>query len=329
MQRNLLIIIVLTVIVGGGLFLFLQKKQPMTAPNPSQAHQQNEYPAPAKLAERLEMGVVELNVSDLDEQAAFYESAVGLDVLSESKDQVTLGYEDREVIRLVLRNDLEESPVGSAGLYHTATVFESRAALAQAVKRVLEQYPELYSGTSDHVVSEAFYFTDPEGNGVELYFDKDPNGWQWRDGKVVMGSEYIDPERYIKTHESTSASEGKKMGHVHLRVGNISEAKTFYEDVVGFAETALMPTALFISDGKYHHHLGMNVWESNGAGKREETLGLKSYELFVPESKNIEALKARLNEHNVEFVEIEKGVEFNDPWNNTVIVRENTAVFVK
>lgn len=287
----------------------------------------NEYPVPATLAERLEMGVVELNVADLNTVQDFYQQAVGLDVLSEDAKQVTLGDGEREVVRLVHTPQLKDAPVGSAGLYHTATVFASRAALAQAVKRVMEHYPHLYSGTSDHVVSEAFYFTDPEGNGVELYFDKDPAGWQWRDGKVVMGSQYIDPQRYIATYENVSASDDKKMGHVHLKVGNIETAKEFYENVLGFAETSLMPTALFVSDGKYHHHLGMNVWESANAGMREKTLGLASYQIFVPEQKNLEQLAERLKAANHEYVSDANGLRFDDPWGNTIVVTVNPAVF--
>lgn len=301
-----------------------QSKSTHTSPTVEDA---NEYPAPATLAERLEMGVVELNVADLNAVKDFYQQAVGLDVLSEDTKQVTLGNGSREVIRLIHTPQLKDAPVGSAGLYHTATVFTSRAALAQAVKRVLESYPHLYSGTSDHVVSEAFYFTDPEGNGVELYFDKDPAGWQWRDGKVVMGSQYIDPQRYIATHENVSASNDKKMGHVHLKVGNIDTAKNFYEKVVGLAETSLMPTALFVSDGKYHHHLGMNVWESAGAEVREKTLGLASYQLFVPAQQNLDELIARLTDANHQFVAEQNEVRFDDPWGNTIVVTVNPTVF--
>lgn len=326
-MKFLFILLVLSLIViSGGLMLrsSSQSKSTNTSPPVEVA---NEYPVPATLAERLEMGVVELNVADLNTVQDFYQQAVGLDVLSEDAKQVTLGDGEREVVRLVHTPQLKDAPVGSAGLYHTATVFASRAALAQAVKRVMEHYPHLYSGTSDHVVSEAFYFTDPEGNGVELYFDKDPAGWQWRDGKVVMGSQYIDPQRYIATYENVSASDDKKMGHVHLKVGNIETAKEFYENVLGFAETSLMPTALFVSDGKYHHHLGMNVWESANAGMREKTLGLASYQIFVPEQKNLEQLAERLKAANHEYVSDANGLRFDDPWGNTIVVTVNPAVF--
>ncbi|MBW7955688.1 VOC family protein [Patescibacteria group bacterium] len=288
---------------------------------------QNEYPQPAKLAEKLQMGVVELNVADLAAQQKYYQELVGLEVLSEDSSSVTLGFRDRAVIRLVASPQLPPQVQGSAGLYHSAIVFSSRATLAQAVQRILERAPQYYSGTSDHVVSEAFYFVDPEGNGVELYYDKDPASWRWRGGSVEMGSEYIDPEQYIKTYANTSAGEEKKMGHVHLKVGDIEQAKSFYESVLGLAVTSQMPTALFMSDGKYHHYLGMNVWESPRAGMRTPSLGLKSFEIFVPDAERLTELKARLTAASISFTETDKKVEVEDPWGTVVLITVNEAVF--
>jgi catechol 2,3-dioxygenase len=179
---------------------------------------------PSLLTEKLEMGVVELHVKDMTRMRRFYEELVGLMLISETDDAVTLGANPNLIIRLVSAPTLSNPPAGSAGLYHTATVFESRSTLAETLERILKVQPGLYQGSADHLVSEAFYFADPEGNGVELYFDKDPSTWQWKDGNVVMDSLYIDVNSYIKQHAVTSASP--------------------------------MPTALFVSDGQYHHHLG-------------------------------------------------------------------------
>jgi catechol 2,3-dioxygenase len=270
------------------------------------------------LTAHIEMGPAFLNVRDLAGQKAFYTQAVGLEVLEEQGNEILLGWKNRPILRLIATPTLPNFPRTSAGLYHTAIVFGSRSAVAQAVQRVLEQYPELYSGTSDHIVSEAFYFSDPEGNGLELYFDKDPDGWVWRNGRVQMGSSYIDPQQYIGTFADEGGSQERKMGHMHLQVGNIAQAKQFYVDILGMSITAEMPTALFVSDGKYHHHLGMNTWESAGAGYRTETLGLRSFEIWVEKEEDVARLRERLEAANWEFTESDGEVQAKDPWGNEV-----------
>lgn len=267
----------------------------------------------------LEMGMVELWVRDIEKVARFYEALVGLEILEETKKEVVLGFGTRSVVKLVERKDLMPAMRGSAGLYHLAIVFESRAGVAQAVERILQTAPDFFTGTADHLVSEAFYFNDPEGNGVELYFDKDPRTWEWKDGRVVMGAVYIDPVRYIATFGSRIGGLGRKLGHVHLKVGNIVEARKFYVDLLGLKITAEMGTALFVSDGTYHHHVGMNVWDSSGAGKRGETLGLGKWEVVVS-GEGVRILKGRLGEAKYEFEEVERGIEIDDWWGNRVMV---------
>lgn len=134
-----------------------------------------------------------------------------------------------------------------------------------------------------------------------------------------MGSTFIDPNQYIAQYANASSTEAKKMGHVHLQVGNIAEAKKFYHEVLGFSLTAEMPTALFASDGKYHHHLGMNVWQSEGAGKRTASTGLRSFELQLATKEDINRLKERLTNYQVPFTGSSEKLETKDPW-DTVIV---------
>jgi catechol 2,3-dioxygenase len=284
---------------------------------------------PSLLSPQLEMGVVELNVASMSAQKEFYQDLVGLEVISESDTELLLGFSDRAVMRLLYRPDLKAAPPGSAGLYHTAIVFEARSTLAQALDRILTQAPARYSGTADHLVSEAFYFTDPENNGVELYFDKNPDMWQWRDGKVVMDSLYIDPYEYIRQYAPISSSPAKKTGHVHLKVGNIAQAQTFYQEILGFSLTSTMPTALFASDGFYHHHIGMNTWESLAAQPRNESLGLRSFEIFLPSSDQLEKLQQRLDSSALGYELTNAGLSVNDPWNNLLIFSVKPDVFPK
>ncbi len=277
----------------------------------------------SKLTSHLEMGVVELLVNDLEKQRYFYQTLVGLSPLEEQEKSLTLGYENRPIIKLIEDKNKPFPAINSAGLYHTATVFESQSALAQALLRILTKSSELYSGSADHLVSEAFYFNDPEGNGVELYFDKSPSTWIWNNGQVEMDSVYIDVKEYILKHGQTSATLAKKMGHVHLKVGSISEAKRFYVDILGFRITAEMSTALFISDGQYHHHLGMNVWESGGSSERKPSLGLGSFVLMLDKQSDLEKLESRLIKFSVKFEKKDNKLIVFDPWLNQLIFTVN------
>lgn len=269
------------------------------------------------LSKSLDMGVTELNVKDLDVMTRFYNEYVDLEVLKKTDTQVILGYRDRQIISLNA-SQKPKSAVGSAGLYHNAILYASRGQLARTVKKILDEVPQYYAGTADHLVSEAFYFSDPEGNGLELYFDKDKSSWEWQDGKIKMDSIYIDPIAYINKYASEYESTEKHMGHVHLKVGNIEEAKKFYVEIVGLDITAEMPSALFVSVGGYHHHLGMNTWESFGASKRTPSLGLARFELKLDSSEDLNLLKHRFQSASIPFRQEQGHILVNDPWKNTI-----------
>lgn len=273
-----------------------------------------------QLSDNLLVGTTELNVKDIAEMTYFYQELVGLEILQKADNSVTLGYENTAIIRLISAPDLPHPSNSSAGLYHNAILFASRTELAQTLNKILTTRPEFFAGSSDHLVSEAFYFSDPENNGLELYFDKNSDTWQWQDGKIVMGSKYIDPYNYIAEYSNLSASPSKRMGHVHLKVGDIAKAKKFYVDILGLVVTAETPGALFVSDGKYHHSLGLNVWESAGASQRTNSTGLQSFSLIVETQQNIQALHKRLQKAGITFSHENGVTSFLDPWANKVIV---------
>jgi catechol 2,3-dioxygenase len=131
-----------------------------------------------------------------------------------------------------------------------------------------------------------------------------------------MESLYLDTREYITTHSSTSDNLSKKIGHVHLKVGDIAAAIHFYGEVLGLRLVAQLPSALFFSDGQYHHHLGMNTWESQGAGLRPPSLGLKSITIKVADTTDLEYLQDRLTANDIQFVKEVDSVVVNDPWGN-------------
>ena len=153
------------------------------------------------LAPTLTMGPVSLNVRDIGLLKKFYADVIGLETINETGELVTLGWKGVPVVTLHATPELPVSFASDAGLYHFAIVFSSRSDLAHAVARVLTQVPRLFSGSADHLVSEAFYLSDPEGNGIELYYDRDASLWEWDDtGMVRMASDYIAPKEYIPEH---------------------------------------------------------------------------------------------------------------------------------
>lgn len=269
------------------------------------------------------MGAVTLYVGDLDAQTAFYRDVVTLQVQDASGDSVTLGRAGRPLV--ILRHDpaLRHAPAGAAGLFHTAILFETQAALAAALYSVARRAPQTFTGSADHLVSQAFYLTDPEGNGIELYWDRARTEWSWTHGQVEMDTLYLDPNAFLAEHLSEAAADGATagdaaaIGHVHLSVGDVATARAFYVDALGFETTASMPgSALFVSAGGYHHHMAMNVWNSRGAGPRMPALGLGRVELALPDADGLGALTERLRDHGVAVRDDGRAVTFVDPWNN-------------
>ncbi|HLS48437.1 MAG TPA: VOC family protein, partial [Actinomycetaceae bacterium] len=228
------------------------------------------------------MGPVTLLVGDLDALTAYYRDAFLLEVLRQEGETVALGR--RGVELLILQRDwsLPPNQPRSAGLYHTAFLFDSKAELATVLAAALTHGRAHYVGSGDHAVSEAFYFTDPEGNGVELYADRPRESWQWSNGSVHMTTDYLDPVQFLRAHltddsrelvatqaarQEAGALRQAAVGHVHLQVGDTATAKDFYVDTLGFETTLEMGNqALFVAAGGYHHHMAMNTWNSLGAG---------------------------------------------------------------
>jgi catechol 2,3-dioxygenase len=293
------------------------------------------------LAADTSMDAVTLYVHDIDAMVAFYTTAIALDVIapaggasSAAADRrsgiVTLGRGRTPLVVLRHAPDMPARRPGEAGLFHTAILFPTQAALAATMLRVAEHAPQLYTGSADHLVSEAFYLDDPEGNGIELYVDRSRDQWSWQGSHVVMDNRPLDPNGFIRTHltdEVAAAPNAQDavVGHVHLQVGDVERARQFYVDTVGFEATAEMHSALFVSAGGYHHHMAMNTWSSMGAGPRAVSLGLGEVSIVVPTADDVSALADRLRHHSVTVAHEGAGgpgelLRFDDPWRNRIAV---------
>jgi catechol 2,3-dioxygenase len=279
------------------------------------------------------MGAVTLNVADLDAMTAYYRDGAGLEVLSADGARVVLGRKaatahalSREIVILVQTPELRHAGPHEAGLFHTAILFDTEAALAAAVYSVARMRPGSFTGSSDHLVSKAFYFDDPEGNGVELYWDRDRSTWSWTHGQIEMSTLFLDPNAFLQEHLTERGLEGAgwgdaKVGHVHLSVGDIATAHEFYVDRLGWDQTIEIGNqALFVSAGKYHHHMAMNVWNSRGAGRRQPTLGLGQVGIVVPTADDLGALTERMAHYGLDARDDGRIVSVDDPWGNVIHV---------
>ncbi|WP_026818279.1 VOC family protein [Arthrobacter castelli] len=285
-----------------------------------QARHQDLLPA------NLSMGTVMLKVGDMNKMSTYYQQALGLDVVAEADGGLYLGRGSTPLIHLAPAAGLPVASRGDAGLFHTALLFEDQASLAATVASAVQYDPRGFVGSADHLVSEAFYFTDPEGNGIELYYDRPRDTWRWENGTVAMASNYLGPQEYLNSHLTEASVTGRRqagagVGHVHLQVGDVETAQDFYIDTLGFEKTAgWHGQALFVSAGKYHHHMAMNVWNSAGAGPRKNTLGLGEVLITVPDTDDVGALGERLAHRGITANHDSEELRFEDPWRNTLRV---------
>src|SRR5438874_8254080 len=249
---------------------------------------------------RLQIDSVQLAVSDLQQSIDFYGRVIGLPLISHERDSAQLG-PDRERPALVLTGIASPTPLppASTGLYHVAWLHPSRADLAASVRRVVGQrWP--FDGASDHGVSEALYLTDPDGLGIELYVDRPREHWEMPAGGsgVKMTTLPLDLENLLAEDHGGPAPTvpaGTTVGHVHLKVSDVPRATAFYGDRLGFEEQARLPSAAFLSAGGYHHHVGLNSWQSRGGGAPPDTApGLRMVKFALSDPQALDSLEREL-----------------------------------
>ena len=277
------------------------------------------HPPGDRIAAGTRMGPVELRVSDLDAMLGYYRDVLALDHLSTSGDTHVLGRRGVPTVTLTRTPGLPRFDRSGAGLFHTAVLFDTAGGLAAGVARVAQSGLGRYTGSADHLVSEAFYFDDPEGNGVELYLDRPRDAWK-RDaqGRPLMDTLYLDPNAFLTAHlaepELQAPTGAARVGHVHLQVGDIAAAKEFYVGTLGFDEVLDMGSALFVSAGGYHHHIGLNTWQSRGAGPRAASLGLGTMDVVLPTTDDLGALRDRVAHRGGTIEDDGRTLSVRDPW---------------
>ncbi|MDQ0221915.1 VOC family protein [Streptococcus moroccensis] len=232
-----------------------------------------------------ELGVVALNVADLNKQKLFYEQVLGLTVLEDSSDKVVLGVADRPLVELIQVSDL--TPISASyGLYHLAILLPDRTSLGTLFRHFLKHQVPLI-GASNHGYSEAIYLEDTEGNGIEVYRDRAFEKWDVReDGQILGVTEEMDAQAVYDAGTDTAGPYripvGTTMGHVHLSVRHSQESSSAYQTVLGMTAKFAMPTGAWLSSGRYHHHLAVNEWAGQKLSDRKPgQLGLVYFTLKV------------------------------------------------
>jgi catechol 2,3-dioxygenase len=227
------------------------------------------------------IGRVRLRVADLDGVRGYYERVIGLRPVDGA-----LG-SDAPLVELVPDPSAPPAPPGSTGLFHLALLVPDRPSLARAVQRVVAA-GERFTGASDHFVSEALYLRDPEGNGIEIYRDRPRSEWGYEpSGELRMGTVPLDVDSVMTElpgGDDPGMPDGTVVGHVHLHVADLGAAEEFYAGELGLDVTVRSyPGALFLSHGGYHHHVGLNTWQGEGApAPPPGSRGLEEFEIALP-----------------------------------------------
>jgi catechol 2,3-dioxygenase len=271
----------------------------------------------------LTMGAVSLSVGDLPRSLAYYHQQIGLSVFAHEGAHATLGVGKRPLLHLEEIKGAKHHR-GTSGLYHFAIRVPSRPHLAQFIMRLMKNQTRV-DGASDHLASEALYLSDPDGHGIEVYRDRPRDQWRLKDGKVVMDTLPLDIENILADLPDGEVpplmADGTDMGHVHLHVGDLAAAEAFYIGVLGFEKIMKMPSALFISVGGYHHHLGLNTWAGIGAPQAPaQAARLLGYEIVLPDASAIDGVQARLGDASISFERQDNRLTVNDPAGNRIWV---------
>ena len=217
---------------------------------------------------------VGLKARDAERLARFYREVVGLDEMSRSGGTIVLGAGGRVLLEIEQDASAKPDDVREAGLFHTAFLLPDRTALARWLRQAIDNRVEI-DGASDHLVSEAIYLNDPEGNGIEIYADRPREQWPMKGHEVEMATIRLDINGLLSILPEGDEGwggvpDGTVIGHVHLRVGDPAEAERWWHSEMGFNTMASYgPSAVFLSSGGYHHHIGANSWRSAGAGPRD------------------------------------------------------------
>jgi catechol 2,3-dioxygenase len=306
----------------------------MTTPQKPSLHEQLSINQ-ASIHPKTHIGQVSLTVSDLDRQVEFYEKVLGLQVQERSEDSARLGAGGHDLLRLA-RVPGATRRRGTTGLYHFAILLPDRRELARVMARLFALHYRNYP--TDHIMTKTTYLDDLEGNGIELYTESPEDGsWSFANGEYVTrradgslsdGREPLDVEALLKHLQPDDRLDAPmpsatKIGHVHLYVRNIDEAVDFYHGVLGFDVMGVANAfrMAFVSAGGYHHHVGLNTWQGEGApAPAPDSLGLRYFSVVLPDQPAFDQVLQRVRAAGLPTEQTEAGLLLHDPSHNGVVL---------
>lgn len=275
---------------------------------------------------RSEIGLVQLKISNMETSLRFYQEVIGLKLVRREGAIAELSADGVHPLVVLEENQLFQKQRNrrTSGLYHFAILLPDRQSLGIALRNLIRH--QIPVGQGDHLVSEALYLDDPDGNGIEIYADRPRDTWK-RDehGGIIMTTDPVDVSGLMAISEGISwqgMPAGTKIGHIHLHVGDLHIAEHFYCDIIGFDRiTTYGDAALFISAGGYHHHIGLNTWAGKGAPPApEQAAGLRYYSILIPEEASLQEILNRLEAEGIAFAKLEgqQGAALKDPFGNGI-----------
>ncbi|QLH11035.1 VOC family protein [Nitrosarchaeum sp. AC2] len=257
------------------------------------------------------IGQVHLNVSNINQSLEFYKSFLGFKIVEQTEHVVFLSSDGNLPYLVALSTAKPLDLTKRAGLYHFAILLPKRKDLAEFLSHLLKHKDTIkIDGFSDHLVSEAIYIRDPDNIGIEIYRDRIPSEWKWIENQVVMAIEPLDMEGLLA--ESTKSWSGfpsdTSIGHVHLHVSNLANAKKFYSEILGLTTTASMKGALFFAAGKYHHHIATNTWLGEDISQAStEFAGLDYFTLQFSSKDKLNYMIRKLESSKITVKSLEDG----------------------
>ncbi|HEX2781642.1 MAG TPA: VOC family protein [Gemmatimonadaceae bacterium] len=290
-----------------------------------------EQPRGHRLPDATRLGGVSLQVSDLARSLRFYEDVLGFRVVSRDATSAALAAQGDDRVLIELHERSGARPAGRGGrlgLYHFAILLPDRAALGRFVRHLAESGAR--AGAGDHLVSEAFYLSDPDGLGIEVYADRPRDTWRRRGRELMMATDPVDVEGLVRAAGDTpwtGMPAGTVIGHVHLHVGDIAQAAAFFSEALGFDRTVWSyPGALFLGAGGYHHHLGTNIWAGPGARvPTDEDARLLEWTIELPDPAAIERAQRSLADAGHAVEQGRDAVTTRDPWGTRIRLRPADA----
>jgi catechol 2,3-dioxygenase len=252
---------------------------------------------------------VNLKVADIERSLSFYQEVIGFQILERTEKKAKLTANGKTALLSIEQPDhVISKPQQTTGLYHFALLLPERSDLGRVLQHFIKNNVRI--GAGDHLVSEALYLNDPDGNGIEIYSDRPYSSWNWNNNLVEMTTDPIDAQGILEAGKGEAwegLPAGTVMGHIHLQVAELQKIEEFYVKGLGFDVVARYgPQALFISTGKYHHHIGLNTWAGIGVPTPpENSVGLNWYSLVLPNEEtrnktisNLEKIGASVKEEN-------------------------------